>query len=99
MNDAVILPQTLVTHLCTRCRYPYESAQRKPGLCPYCKDWMKKTKLTHCHRKACDDPDMPTAFDEVRNTRYGKEYHCPKCKSWISFDLLAEVFSIERKKP
>jgi predicted Zn-ribbon and HTH transcriptional regulator len=99
MNDAVILSEPVQKHLCTRCRYTYESATKRPGLCPYCKDWLQKTRLTHCHRKACDDPENPTKFDKVKETKYGFEYHCPKCKSWINFGLLAEVFSVERKKP
>ena len=79
-------------HTCNRCHRPFASTFRgTKGLCPDCKKWYKETRLTHCSK--CE-----TEFDEVRDTKYGKEYHCSKCNSWINFSLLAEVFSVGGKR-
>jgi len=96
VSDAVVT-QTLYTHTCRRCASTYTSPRRAAGLCLDCRNWMKETQLTHCHRTECCRPENPTRFDRVKDTRYGKEYHCPKCGSWINFTLLAEVFSVGRK--
>lgn len=83
---------TQYDHTCNRCHKPFVSTLRgTKGLCPDCKKWYKETRLTHCSK--CGTP-----FDEVRDTKYGKEYHCPTCNSWINFGLLADVFSVEVKK-
>ena len=86
---------TQYPHTCKRCGGEYVSTFRNykgevpHGLCPKCKEWLKKTKYTHCHKTGCG-----TKFDIVKDTKYGPEYHCPKCDSWINFGLLADVFSL-----
>jgi hypothetical protein len=95
--DKSVLKPGVQMHVCKRCRNLYASTSRSPGVCPACRDWLKETKHTHCHNKACDDPDDPVPFDAVKNTKYGKEYHCPKCNSWINFELLVDYFSIPAK--
>lgn len=93
MDTAIKVTQ--YPHACTRCGGAYVSTFRGlKGLCPKCKEWLKKTKYTHCHKTGCD-----TKFDIVTDKHgYGLEYHCPKCDSWINFGLLAEVFSLRREK-
>jgi hypothetical protein len=97
MSDAVI-SQTLYPCLCRRCRSEFRSKYRGVKICPDCQRWLKETKFTHCHNRLCDDPENPAKFDRVKDTKYGKEYHCPKCNSWINFGLLADVFSVKKDK-
>lgn len=86
--------KTLSPHTCTRCGNSYMSPFKgSKGICPDCKAWLKATRLTHCHSNK-HDVRHPVKFDKSRDTKYGREYHCPVCDSWINFGLLADVFSV-----